>query len=106
MDTTIVSVNKPSSVVVQQTYNVCHSIQLPSKFVNKNHNKYYNTKIKGDAVEDHAINILHLYCTRLVCRNCIGQNFAFNEMKVVLSRLLQRYALAFTSPDNNLQAST
>ena len=46
MDTAIISVNKPSSVVVK-TYNVCHSSKLPSEFLNKNHNKDYNTKING-----------------------------------------------------------
>uniref|UniRef100_A0AAY5EDL3 Uncharacterized protein n=1 Tax=Electrophorus electricus TaxID=8005 RepID=A0AAY5EDL3_ELEEL len=32
-------------------------------------------------------------CTNSVQRNCIGQNFAMNEMKVVVAMIIKKYVL-------------
>ncbi len=30
-------------------------------------------------------------CLPFICRNCIGQNFAMGEMKVIIAKVLLRY---------------
>ncbi|WAR13743.1 CP4B1-like protein [Mya arenaria] len=79
------------SHVAIDIYNIHHNASMWGE----DYDNFRPSRFEGDAARD--MDPFAFVPFSAGPRNCIGQNFAMNEMKVVISRLLHRFCLRGTS---------